>query len=470
MGTSTGAHRGSAPDANWSYVLETHIAWSAAGAPKAALVVKTNPVGGKCIIEYDMDMICKHSLKLGKQATKKLKQGALTNKSGKEPYEFRNLPKKIKTKTQVLKLWKTMLAQVVTAVQGVLKAQGLPASPTNVFMPTLTGAHTDVLSILPGAKSGKCVTWGAKHNNGKGRWGSMSDAAKSVIAHTNLPSAKGTMKAMKDWMTQSDAAANIKGLPAGRPSQDKSLTTKQKKKFNNARFDPRIFHHAFMLKGKFYQSFCDYVEARTVGINGWTIDCENKSTANTTGMITASAAPASANLVGVNKANVRSHMPDLNGKTIYIQEKVKKKFVTRFKLSFRIIKTDGTVDQNARPATIIPEWGEKPEGVNLNESQWERLGSILMNEFRDTFGVQDPTGQEAAQVQALMDTIDLDGETNEVIEIISQTDVQTFFDEGIFVEGYEDPTTGEDVLEGAFAEGTSIDSSRWLKLAGLLKD
>lgn len=466
MSASTGAHRGSAPDANWSYALEAHIAWAAAGAPKAALKAQANPKGGKCIMEYDMDAICKHSLKLGKQATKKIGKGALKQKSGKDTYEFRNLPKKIKTAAQAEKLWKKILAQVVTAVQKTLTGQGIPASPNNVFMPTMTGAHTDVLSILPGAKTGKCVTWGAKHNNGKGRWGSMSDAAKSVIAHTNLPMAKGAMDAMKEWMKQSDAAGKLKGLPKGRPSQDPTLGTKEKKKFSNARFDPRIFHHAFMLKGKFYTSFCDYVETRTVGINGWTIDCENKTTANSTGVITASAAPATANLVGVNKANVRSHMPDLNGKTIYIQEKVKKKWVTRFKLSFRIIKQDGTVDDNARPATIIPEWGEKPRGVNLTEGEWKRLGSVLMNEFRDTSRELSPG--EAAQAQGVVDTLDLDELTNEMIDIIAQTDVQTFIDEGIFTEGYEDPNTGDDVLEGSMAEGRTINTSRWLQLAGIL--
>ena len=55
MSASTGAHRGSAPDANWSYALEAHIAWAAAGAPKAALKAQANPKGGKCIMEYDMD-------------------------------------------------------------------------------------------------------------------------------------------------------------------------------------------------------------------------------------------------------------------------------------------------------------------------------------------------------------------------------------------------------------------------------
>lgn len=446
MPNATGAHRGTAPDADWSYALEAHIAWSAAGSPSSALTASA-PSGGVCEITYDMSAICGHSLTLGPQATKALGKGALKNKTGTDTYEFRNLPSNVSSAAAALTLWKSLLSDVEGGVSSACSNQGVSASPSSVFMSTMTGAHTDVCSI----EHPKCITWGAKHNNGKGRWGSMSDAAKSVIAHTNLPCAQVAMTAFQNWMTQSTAVGA--NAPAGAPSSSSTLTPKQRNKFQNARFDPIIFLHAFNLKGTFYDSFCDYVEARTVGINGWVVDCENKTTANTTGHVNLIGVNAvTTNLVGVNKQAVRARMPDPNGKTIYIEElnATTGDYVIRFKLSFRIIKKDGTVDQNARPATIIPEWSTKPEGLSMTESQWNKLGNVLLREFRDTYDTD------------VVEEIEQNAEDQEIIELISNTNIQEFLDQGVFVPGYTDPS-GNDKLEGAVSE------SRWLKLAGLLQ-
>ena len=427
MPNATGEHGGTAIDTHWSYVLEAHIAWAASGSD-------INHVRGdiaKGRIEYDMGSIATYQFTKGPQSPG---GGAVKPKTGWAGWPVSNIPSSIKTNDGLRDAILDCLSDVKADVEGHCGTLGV----ANVFVPRHTGAHSDVIYI----DGNNIITFGAKHNVGSGasRQISMSDSAKSYLAHTNLPVATVLSSRYAAWITAATGASKPSGytptMRSGKPIAAKH---------QNALFDPRIFINAFMQKGTLYDTFCDYLDARANLCNGILVKSENASTKDTTGHCNVGAAERLADMAGVNKQTVTAKaakpFTQRGGNTVYIEETLSDGTkAIRFKINFR-------QDKSARPNTIVAH-ASKPEGLqNISESEYKNLMKILLEE----------DGEEL-ELDGLDATSPI-GDAEEEIGIVADTPFEELMDQ-LDPDGISMGDTNEGVLR----------ESRWLKLAGLMKD
>ena len=237
MPNATGEHNGTALDTHWSYVLEAHIAWTASGANMSAI----RGDAAKMEICYDMDAISGYTFVKGAQSPG---GGAIRPKTGWVSWPVKNIRlgrsnKNNKIRDAII----TALADVQTQVSGLCGSM----TPQNVFFPRHPGAHSDVIYI----DGNNIITFGAKHNvgNSASRQISMSDAAKSFLAHTNLPVATMLSSRYAAWITAASGAPKPPSYPTNPTRPSRSGPKPIASKHQNAMFDPRIFIHAFNQKG-----------------------------------------------------------------------------------------------------------------------------------------------------------------------------------------------------------------------------
>ena len=436
MPNATGEHGGTAIDTHWSYVLEAHIAWSASGAN----IAHVRGDLAKSQIEYDMGSIGGYQFTRGSHSPK---GGAVNPKSGWASWPVSNIPNSVTTDDELRDAILDCLSDVKTQVQGLCGA----TTTSNVFVPRHTGAHSDVIYI----DGNNIITFGAKHNVGSGasRQISMSDSAKSFLAHTNLPVATVLSSRYAAWITSATGASKPSGWTASRGGNKGNILPKHQ----NALFDPRIFIHAFMQKGTLYNTFCDYLDARSQLCNGILIKSENQSTKDTTGHCNVGGTQTLADMAGVNKQSVvaRAAKPfgQRGGNTVYIEEYLQNgQKAIRFKLNFR-------QDRSARPSTIVAH-AEKPAGLqNISETEYRNLMQILLEEEDlEQMDAEAGGGDE-------LDATSPIGDSEEEIAIVADTPFEELVDA-------VDPD-GIDGAESPAGDEGAISETRWLKLAGLLQ-